>query len=426
MAKPRWWAGVDWSEQHGHEVAVVDATGTPVARARIDDTPDGVRELLRLLAGLSSSHRHSRKQVPVAIETTRGLLVEALRRAGQPMIPLNTAMVARYRGRLTPTRRRKSDSGDALLLANIIRTDGELHRPMAQPSPTAEALKTLVLAHWHARRDQRLYDNRLRSALREYFPAAIQAWAKLPGRTLRPEARALLRVAPTPQAAAQLRWSRISRTLTDAGRTRQVIEHTDRLHALFREPALRQPAEVEQAMGERMLAILAQLDQVCRVADDLTARITEMFASHPHAPIYASMPGVGPIIGARLLAEIGDAPDRFGTARGLRAYAGAAPLTWASGGTSSVTMRTACNRRLKVTGHQWAFATLTRSPGARAHYDRRREAGDRYAAALRNLYGRLLTCLHHCLTEGELYREEVAFPAASALPAIPEPAIAAP
>lgn len=424
MARTRWWAGVDWSEQYGHEVAVVDATGTLVARARLDDTPDGVRELLRLLAGLSSSHRHSRKQVPIAIETTRGLLVNALRQAGQPMIPLNTAMVARYRGRLTPTRRRKSDSGDALLLANIIRTDGELHRPMAQPSPTAEALKTLVLAHWHARRDQRLYDNRLRSALREYYPAAIQAWTKLPGRTLRPEARALLQVAPTPHAAARLRWSKISRTLADAGRTRQVVEHTDRLHALLREPALRQPSEVEQAMGERMLAILAQLDQVCRVADDLTARLTEMFAGHPHAPIYASMPGVGPIIGARLLAEIGDDPGRFATARGLRAYAGAAPLTWASGGTSSVTMRTACNRRLKVTGHQWAFATLTRSPGARAHYDQRREAGDRYAAALRNLYGRLLTCLHHCLTAGEPYREEVAFPSAGALPALPEPAIA--
>ncbi|MEU8308921.1 transposase [Actinomadura sp. NPDC048955] len=409
MPKPRWWAGVDWSERHGHEVAVVDAAGALVARARIDDTPDGARELLRLLAGLSTSHRHSRKQVPVAIETSRGLLVTALRKAGQPMIPLNTAMVARYRGRMTPTQRRESDAGDALLLANILRTDGELHRSMAQPSPAAEALKVLVLAHWHARRDQRLYDNRLRSALREYYPAAIHAWTTLPNRTLRAEARALLQMAPTPRAAARLRRPQISKTLTAAGRTRQVAEHTDRLHALFRAPALRQPPEVEEAMGERMLAILAQLNEICRVESNLTSRLEEMFAAHPHGEIYASMPGVGPVIGARLLAEIGDDPDRFATAKGLRAYAGAAPLTWASGGSSSVTERTACNRRLKVTGHHWAFATLTRSPGARAYYDRRREAGDRHSAALRRLYGRLLTCLHHCLATGQLYSEQAAF-----------------
>ncbi|MFF5265542.1 transposase [Actinomadura viridis] len=399
-----------WSERHGHEVAVVDAAGAPVARARIDDTPEGVQELLQLLAGLSRSSRHSRKRVPIAIETSRGLLVTALRKAGQPLVPLNTAMVARYRGRMTPTQRRKSDTGDALLLANILRTDGQLHRLMAQPTPTAEALKVLVLAHWRTRRDMRLCDNRLRSALREYYPAAIHAWAKLPGQTLRAEARALLQVAPTPGAAARLRRPRISRTLTDAGRTRQVDQHTDRLHALFRAPALRQPPEVEQAMGERMLAILAQLNEICRIENNLTARLAEMFAAHPHAEIYASMPGAGPVIGARLLAEIGDDPDRFATARGLRAYAGAAPLTWASGGSSNVTERTVCNRRLKVTGHHWAFATLTRSPGARAYYDRRREAGDRHAAALRRLYGRLLTCLHHCLTTGELYREQAAFP----------------
>jgi transposase len=115
--------------------------------------------------------------------------------------------------------------------------------------------------------------------------------------------------------------------------------------------------------------------------------------------------------GARLLAELGDDPSRFGSARGLRAYAGCAPLTWASGASTMVTHRRIANRSLKVTGHQWAFSSLSRSAGCRAHYDRRRQAGDRYAAALRNLNGRLLTCLHHCLATGEHYLEEVAFPA---------------
>ena len=134
-----------------------------------------------------------------------------------------------------------------------------------------------------------------------------------------------------------------------------------------------------------------------------------MFLAHPQAPIDPSFPGAGALTGARLLGEIGDDPTRFATARGLLAYAGAAPITWASGKTITVRHRRAANKVLQATGHMWAFSALTRSPGCRAHDDRRRAAGDRHAAALRNLYGRLLKCLHHCLTSGTTYDETRAF-----------------
>ncbi|MFK0142526.1 IS110 family transposase [Streptomyces murinus] len=127
------WAGIDWSEQL-NDVAVVDRAGTVVARARVPETPERVKELLRLLAGLRSSHRH----VPVAIETGRGLLVRALSDAGQTVVPINPSVVARYRGRLRPTRQ-KTDKSDAALLAHILRTDGPLHRPLTVHSDQAEA-----------------------------------------------------------------------------------------------------------------------------------------------------------------------------------------------------------------------------------------------------------------------------------------------
>ena len=122
-----------------------------------------------------------------------------------------------------------------------------------------------------------------------------------------------------------------------------------------------------------------------------------------------------------MLGEIGDDRSRFHDARGLKAYGGGAPVTRASGKTRTVQHRRVKNQRLAAAGYLWAFSALTASPGARAHYDRRRAAGDRHAAAQRNLYNRLLGCLHHCLATGQPYNEATAFPP----PAQPGHAIAA-
>ncbi|BDH15359.1 mini-circle putative transposase for IS117 [Streptomyces hygroscopicus] len=401
----RYFAGIDWSDTSGHAVAVIDTHGHVVAEAHIEESPEGVADLLRLLSGVS----RRRRSIPVAIETSRGLLVGALRAHGQPVYAINPMSAARYRTRLTPSRK-KSDPSDARLLANIIRGDAHLHRALWSPSPQAGAVNTLARAHLDAVRDQRALANRLRSSLREYYPSALSAWAHLPDNVLRPEARAVLTLAPTPARAARLPQRQIATALTAAGRRRQVDDHTARLYAHFRVRTLRQPPAVEAAMGVRTAAILGQLDQACRATNDITTHLADTFAAHPQAATYLSFPGVGTVVGARLLSEIGDDPIRFPTARALRAYATAAPLTWASGTSHSVSRRRLGNKILMATGHHWAFATLTASPGCRAHYDRRRAAGDRHAAALRNLYGRLLGCLHHCLATGQPYAEQHAFP----------------
>ena len=176
---------------------------------------------------------------------------------------------------------------------------------------------------------------------------------------------------------------------------------------------MRQPRLVEDAMGRQAIALLRQLDAACVAADDLEHAVTESFNLHPDAGIITSFPGIGPLTGARVLAEIGDDRSRFQDAKGLKAYAGAAPITRASGKTKSVTYRRVKNNRLNAVGYLWAFSALTASPGARAHYDRRRDTGDRHAAAQRNLFGRLLGCLHRCLITGQHYDEATAFPAAT-------------
>ncbi|WP_419723322.1 transposase [Streptosporangium roseum] len=152
-----------------------------------------------------------------------------------------------------------------------------------------------------------------------------------------------------------------------------------------------------------------QLDAACRAADDLAEATSEAFGRHPDAAIITSFPGLADLTGARVLAEIGDDRTRFADARALKAYAGSAPITRASGKSLVVHHRKVKNQRLAATGYVRAFASLRAAPGPRAHYDHRRAEGDRHSSALRNTFNRMLGCLFHCLQTGQRYNESAAF-----------------
>ena len=303
------------------------------------------------------------------------------------------------------------------MLANILRTDLHAHRPLPADTELAQAIAVLARAQQDAVWDRTSAHNKLRSHLREYFPGFLAAFADARGGITRPEARAILAAAPTPADAAKLTLAQLRALLKKAGRSRGIDAEAARLRDAFRAAQMRQLPLVEQAMGRQALALLRQLDAACASADDLEQAATESFNQHPDAGIITSFPGLGALTGARVLAETGDDRSRFADAKGLKAYAGAAPITRASGKTSSVTHRRVKNDRLAAAGYIWAFSALTASPGARAHYDRRKDAGDRHAAAQRNLFGRLLGCLHHCLATGQHYDEATAFPTPTATPA---------
>ena len=402
------YCGIDWAEDH-HDIALVDRDGNLLARRRITDDATGLAAVLGLLAEHGDT---AEDLIPVAIETPRGLLVACLRATGRNVYPVNPMAVARYRDRHTVSGG-KSDAGDSVVLANVLRTDMHAHRPLPKDSELAQAIAVLARAQQDAVRDRITAHNKLRSHLREYFPGFLHAFAAARGGIVRPEARAILAAAPTPADAARLTQAQLRALLKKAGRTRGIDAEATRLREAFRTQQMRQLPLVEQAMGRQTLALLRQLDAACASADELERAVTESFSLHPDAGIITSFPGLGPLTGARVLAEIGDDRSRFQDAKGLKAYAGAAPITRASGKTKFVTRRRIKNNRLNAAGYSWAFSALTASPGARGHYDRRRDAGDGHAAAQRNLFGRLLGCLHRCLATGQHYDETIAFPAAT-------------
>ena len=399
--------GIDWAEDH-HDIALVNRDGQLLARRRISDDAAGIAALLGLLAEHGDS---AEDPVPVAIETPRGLLTACLRATGRKVYPINPMAVARYRDRHSVAGR-KSDHGDAVVLANVLRTDARAHRPLPAGTELAQAIAVLARAQQDAVWARTTAHNKLRSHLREYYPGFLAAFADARGGITRPEARAILAAAPTPAAAAKLTLTRLRALLKKAGRSRGIDAEATRLRGTFRALQMRQLPLVEQAMGRQAMALLRQLDAACDATADLEQATVESFNQHPDAGLITSFPGLGPLTGARVLAETGDDRSRFADAKGLKACAGAAPVTRASGKTTAVLHRRVKNQRLAAVGYTWAFSALTASPGARAHYDRRKTAGDRHAAAQRNLSGRLLGCLHHCLITGQRYDETIAFPTA--------------
>ena len=397
--------GVDWAEDH-HDVALVDAEGAPLAKLRISDDAAGFAELMALLAEHGDSPE---APIPVAIETSRGLLVAALRSTGRDVYAINPLAVARYRDRHSVARK-KSDAIDAAALADILRVDIRHHRPMPADTELAQSIAVLARAQQDAVWDRTQAHNKLRSLLREYYPAILAAFADKAGGLMRPEARELLRLASTPTVGARLTKAQMRAALKRAGRQRGIQEEADRLAEVLRREQLHQLPLVEQACGRKAAALTRTLETACANAEELQAATEEAFDQHPDAPIITSFPGLAHLQGARILAEIGDDRTRFPDAKDFKAYAGNAPVTRASGKSTSVSARRVKNHRLATVGYMWTFAAIRLSPGARTHYDRRREKGERHTAAQRNLYNRFLGMPHHCLHNGEFYDERHAFP----------------
>lgn len=391
--------GDDWAQDH-HDIHVMDSDGTKLASRRLPEGLAGIRQFHELVA----CHAEESSQVVIGIETDRGLWVEALAAAGYEVFAVNPLAVARYRDRHQVSGA-KSDAADAKLLADLVRTDRHNHRPIAGDTPDVEAIKVLARAHQNLIWSRNRNTNALRSALREYYPAALEAFDDLSGR----DALAILGRAPTPTDAARLSIAKIRSALKAAGRQRNLDTRALEIQTALRSDQLAAPAAVTAAFGATTRAAVGIIVELNHQIAGLEAELATHFETHPDADIYLSLPGLGVILGARVLGEFGDDPNRYTTAKSRKNYAGTSPLTIASGKKRAVLARHVRNRRLYDAIDQWAFCALTNSPGARVFYDRHRAAGDLHHQALRALGNRLVGILHGCLRHHTRYDEHTAW-----------------
>jgi hypothetical protein len=394
-------AGDDRAEDH-HDVELMDAAGRVLARKRL---PEGVAGMARLhdMVGQQLSEDAGDAEVVIGIETDRGPWVAALVAAGCTVYGVNPLQASRYRERHAVSGA-KSDSGDAHMLADMVRTDSHQLRAVAGGSADAEDVKVLARTHKTLIWERTRQVQRLRHQLREYYPAALEAYDDLDA----PDTLDLLGKAPDPARGAKLTRAQVSAALKRA-RRRNITDKATAILAALRSPQLGQPAAVTAAYAVTVRSLIALITVLNEQVKNLQGQVEEHFGQHPDAEIYRSQPGMGAILGAWVLAEFGDDPDRYADGKARRNYAATSPVTRASGKKKVVAARFVRNSRLVDALNAQAFASLNASPGARALYDEHRARGIEHNDALRRLANRLVGILHGCLKTRTLYDEATAW-----------------
>jgi transposase len=364
-------AGLDWASKT-HAVCVVDAAGAVRARFEIANTGKTFAGLVKRLTKL--------RVTGVAIERCDGPLVEALLDAGLRVVVITPRQVKGLRSRYTGSGA-KSDTGDAYLLADVLRTDGHRLTALAQDSDATQVLRALSRTRKQLVASRVGLTNQLRELLERVFPGAVGLFARLDSDV----AIAFLRRYPTQHAAARLTQARFAaflRRIAYCGRT-PVDELFARVHDA---PAAGLTATEADGHAVCVLALLRAIEVTRREERELQAEIIERLDAHADAHIFTSLPKAGHgVRAAALLAEIGDVRSRFPDEESLAALAGVAPVTRASGKMTSVGFRWAADKKLRNALIDFADDSRHASPWAKHIYDQAIARGKRHPHAVRIL-----------------------------------------
>ena len=400
----RLFVGDDWAEDH-HDVELMDAAGRVLAKKRLPEGVAGMARLHELIAqhAQDPDERGEDAEVVIGIETDRGPWVAALVAAGYTVYAVNPLQASRYRERHGVSGA-KSDTGDAHMLTDMVRTDSHQLRAVAGDSADAGAVKAVARTHKTLIWDRTRQVQRLRHQLREYFPAALAAFEDLDAS----DALELLAKAPDPARARRLTRAQVSAALKRA-RRRDIPGKATAIMAALRSAQLGQPPAITAAYAATVRSLIAVITTLNEQVKALQGQVEADFGRHPDAEIYLSQPGLGPVLGARVLGEFGDDPGRYASGKARKNYAGTSPITRASGKKKIVMARFIHNDRLIDALMAQAFTALNASPGARALYDAERASGTEHNAALRKVANRLVGILHGCLKTRTLYDEATAW-----------------
>lgn len=393
--------GDDWAEDH-HDVEVQDEHGRVLRRGRLPEGIAGISGFGQLIGRFVTDGMEP-SDVLVCIETDRGPWVKALIAAGYTVFGVDPKQAARHREILSSSGA-KSDKSDAHALADMVRTRRYQLRQVAADSDIAAAVKVVTRAHQTMIWERTRHMLRLRAALREYFPAALEAYAgfELTSRAV----LALLAKAPTPAAAAKLTTRQIAAALKGC---HNIDAKAAAIQQVLRAEHLGQSEPVTAAYAATVRSLVAVLTTLNTEIASLEKEVKAHFGKHPAAEILLSQPGLGIVLGARVLAEFGDAPGRYASAKARKNYAGTSPITRQSGKMRVVAARFVHNDRLIDALHMQASCALLHDDQARAYYDQIRAREVSHNAALRQLGNRLVGILHGCLKNHTTYDQTTAW-----------------
>lgn len=387
-------AGVDWASER-HAVCVIDERGEVRERLVVPHTRLGLADLTSRLA------RHAEPaDLAVGIERPDGPVVDALVAAGFPVVIIPPHVVKAARPRFSAARA-KSDPGDARLLADLVRTDADRFRRLAPVDPATGRLRRLVRTRDELRDTRTLLGNQLRMLLEEAWPGAAEVFARVDS----PIALAFLERYPSLRAAEGLGEARLAGFLVRqrySGR-RTADELLARLRAA---PVVREPVIVDEATADAVRSLVACLRTLLGRLADLEGAVRAALAAHPDGDLFRSFPRAGEVNAAQLLAGIGADRERFPSPEALAAQAGAAPVTRASGKTSVVAFRWACDKRLRFALTTFADNSRRASPWAAGVYQAAIDRGADHPHAVRILAKAWCRVLWRCWQDRVPYDPE--------------------
>ena len=386
--------GIDWSENK-HEVCFLDEEGEVLLVRQIAHTIAGFRQLDQARQSLGVG----RGEVILALETAHNLLVDFLWEQGYEqmyVLPPSAVKSAQKRYRQSGA---KDDAWDACLIANLMRTDQKRFANWKPDSTLTRQIRAEVRFAQQLGRELVQDENRLRSILLRYYPAALDAFPHLDSVVC----LAFLQVYPTLREAQALSFEQLKVFLREHHHTQARSWPT--LYAGLHSDHPQSAPDLDAAYAPLAQAQAKILETLVRSRNACWARLGKLYLLHPDREIYDSLPQAGTLLAPALLAKLGDDRDRYPTPAVLQAVAGTCPFTKRSGKHAYVLFRQACDRDFRQVVQQWARLTLEVSPWAATYYHTVRPHCRTDNDAIRRLANRWLEILWRLWVDRKPYDE---------------------
>jgi transposase len=388
----RHYAGLDWAKDH-HAVVIVNVEGHIVADFEFPHSLEGWKSFVEKTSAWPD--------LAVAIETSQGAAVDQLLQREYPVYPVHPVSAQSYRQRKAPSGT-KTDHLDAWGLADALRVDGQGWKALQPVDPMTQQLRLLCRDEVSLIEQRTALVNQLQQALAEYYPTALEAFEDWTDAFTWEFVLAF----PTPQvlaSAGKRRWEKFLHTHKlwrpeTAPKRLQLFAQADQFQASG--PIVRAKSQLAVSLC-KLLGTLGQQLKLYR------QQIQGLFQEHPDHNLFGSLPGAKKVLAPRLLAAVGNNPDRYGSHSVLQCIAGTAPVSYQSGKIDKVRVRWACDKFMRHTIHLWADCFRKVSAWGQAYYQKKRDEGMSHACALRCLGQRLLKILFRMLVNKTPYNAEL-------------------
>lgn len=388
------YVGLDWADQQ-HVICCQAAGSTSVETAVVKQRPE---ELQAWVAQLR--RRFPQGLVAIALEQSRGAVIAALMHYDfLRLYPINPKSLARYREAFFSSGA-KDDLNDAALLLDLWVKHRDRFSPWVPDDPLSRQLALRVEHRRQLVNLQTELTHKLSSHLKLYFPQALD-WA---GELDSLQACDFLQRWPTLQAVQKARPAQLKKFYNKHHcRRPQLIEQ--RIEQIRQAQALTQDTALVEASYRMVLALVAQLRPLISSLAQWQQEISQLFAQHPDATLFASFPGAGPVLAPRLEAAFGSRRDRFSSAQEILQFSGVAPVTQRSGKSCQVHRRWARPKFLHQSFVEFAAFSIPHCDWARALYQQLRARGQRHWAAIRVIAYKWIRILFRCWKDRVAYDE---------------------